>query len=373
MSERCELSRRRVAVAIAICLLTAVRGKAASVVTTVSTTRTSMNPSLGESMQLTVGLAKAGAVTIHIIDRDGFPVRMLASALEAAQGENRWSWDGRDESGQIVPDEAYSFHVEWSRGAEREIYFPANAPAHLTAVDAEYYSPRSGTIVYTLPVASRVHLQAGVASKNPKSGVMEGPVMKTVVNREPRAAGRIAEAWSGFDESGLVKIADLRDFVLAVATMPLPANSIITYGNRQRAFAESALTRKGRTFFSSMNKGSHHAGLTVLEDISPAMRIEPLNATWSAEHRAWIVKERALRLRVSLTGPSAATFAAQKGQLQHFVDGKLISKMSRPASYPAIVEIRLPPANGIRSVSLNWQSEFGAVAANTIQVKGVGR
>lgn len=337
----------------------------------VSVDRSSMNPTLGESARITVRLEQAGTVGVQVVDRDGFPVRTLVHDAAAARGENRWSWDGRDDAGQVVPDEAYSLRVDWSRGHEHEIYFPADAPAHLTSVDAEYYAPRTGTIVYTLPMPSRVHLQAGVASKNPKTGILEGPVMKTVVNREPRAAGRIAEPWTGLDESGLVRVADLKDFVLAVATVPLPAGSVITYGNRSRTFAESALTRQGRSLFTAAtHKGSHHAGLSVLEDVSPSMRIEPLNASWSEEQRAWLVAGRALRLRVSLSGPSAATFAAQKGQIQRFVDGKLVSQTERPPAYPAVIEVRLPSSGGIRNVSLNWQSDHGAVAANTIRVRG---
>jgi hypothetical protein len=338
----------------------------------VSVARTTMNPTLGEAVPITVRLEQEGTVDVQVVDRDGFPVRTLVNGAAAARGENRWSWDGRDDAGEVVPDEAYSLRVDWRRGTEREIYFPADAPAHLSSVDAEYYAPRTGTIVYTLPVPSRVHLQAGVASKNPKTGVMEGPVMKTVVNREPRAAGRIAEPWTGLDESGLVKVPDLKDFVLAVATVPLPASSVITYGNRVRTFAESALTRQGRSLFTAANrKGTHHAGLSVLEDVSPSMRIEPLNASWSSEQRAWLVAGRKLRLRVSLSGPSAATFAAQKGQIQRFVDGKLVSQTERPSTYPAVIEVRLPSSNGVRNVSLNWQSDHGAVAANTIRVRGI--
>lgn len=372
MTQQKSFSLRRWSMGVALALLSVTGGQAASdAVVSASVARTSMNPTLGESVPFNVQLANAGTVTVQVVDRDGFVVRTLANGANAERGESRYAWDGRDDAGQVVPDEAYSLRVDWRRGTEHEVYFPADTPAHLSSVDAEYYAPRTGTIVYTLPVPSRVHLQAGVASKNPRSGVMEGPVMKTVVNREPRAAGRIAEPWTGLDESGLVRISDLKDFVLAVATVPLPASSVITYGNRDRKFAESALTRKGRSLFTTKaTKGSHHAGLSVLEDVSPSMRIEPLNASWSDKHRAWIFAGRALRLRVSLSGPSAATFAAQGGQLQRFVDGKLVAQTKRPASYPAVIEVRLPSSDGVRNVSLNWQSDHGAVAANTIRVRG---
>jgi hypothetical protein len=339
----------------------------------VSIEKSTMNPSLGESVALSVRLAKPGSLAVRVIDRDGFPVRTLVDDNDASEGLRQISWDGRDGEGRTVPDEAYSFRVDWFRGAERETYFPADIPSHLTSVDAEYYAAHTATIVYTLPVASRVHLQAGVASRNAKTGELDGPVMKTVVNREPRASGRIAEAWNGFDESGTVKVSDLRQFVLAVAVMPLPENSVITYGNRQRTFAESASTRRGASLFTQRRKESHHGGLSVLEDISPAMRIEPLNASWSEGRRAWIFSGRSLRLRVTLSGPSAATFAAQKGTLEQFVDGKQVARSNRPTRLPAIIEMRVPTSAGLCNVTLNWQSEFGAVAADTVRVEGGGR
>jgi hypothetical protein len=107
-------------------------------------------------------------------------------------------------------------------------------------LNADYYSARAGTLVYTLPVASRVHFQAGSAKPNAR-GEHEGPVLKTIVNREPRAAGRITEMWNGFDESGTIRVSDQPDFVLALAVAPLPENSILTYGNREARHLSAVL------------------------------------------------------------------------------------------------------------------------------------
>jgi hypothetical protein len=344
----------------------------------VTASRASMNPTLGDGVDFTVTLGRAGRLTVQAVDRDGFPVRLLSHDAVAVAGPNRYRWDGRDGDGRVVPDEAYSLRTEWSDGRATDLHFPANTPGPMSALASDYYTDNTGSLVYTLPAPSRVHLQTGIARKNPKSGAMEGPVMKTVVNREPRAAGRIAEHWNGFDESGTVKISDLRDFVIAIAVVPLPETSVITYGNRTRGFAEAALTRTGRTLFSPRTAHAHHGALTVLEDRSPSLQIEPLNAKWSAVDRAWRTNERTLRVRLSLSGPSAFAFSRQPGTLYRFVDGRQIAKTPRPATAPSEVEVRLPSQAGLQTVSLNWCSDFGAVAANSLRViredvSGAGR
>ncbi|HYI08822.1 MAG TPA: FlgD immunoglobulin-like domain containing protein [Thermoanaerobaculia bacterium] len=331
----------------------------------------SVNPSLGEEVELVVTLERAGSLRATVVDRDGYPVRTIADG-PAVAGPNRYRWNGRAADGAVVPDEAYSFLVDWTSGGETSRYFPANAAVEMRSIDSEYYAERTATLAYVLPVPSRVHIQAGVARRNAKTGAMDGPVMKTIVNREPRGAGRIGEPWNGFDESGLVKIAALRDFVVAIAATPLPENSVITYGNRGRSFAEVAVQRTGRSLFTHhVASHAHHAGLTALEDISPGMRLEPVNAVWSNEEGAWRVDGKTLRLKVTLTGPAASTFAKQPGDLHRFVDGTPVGKASKAAGHPA--ELQVPLRSGVtQNVSVNWRSQYGAVAANTIRVRVEG-
>ena len=337
-----------------------------SVFASVSLDRRQLNATLGDSASLTVTLRRAGTLDVVVVDRDGFPVRQLATASAAPAAASRFTWDGRASDGRVVPDEAYSFRVEWRSGTAREVYFPANAPAHMTSVDTHGYFAQTATLSYTLKVPSRVHVQTGVAVKNAKSGVMEGPVMKTVVNRAPRAAGRIAEQWNGLDESGTLFLPDLPNFVVAVAVTPLPDNSVITIGNRERTFAEAAVTRAGKSLFTfAVPSHQHHMGLAVLDDISPGLRIEPVNATWSARDRVWVTGDETLKVRLKLTGPSAAAFARQPGRMFRFMNQKLAGE-SKPSQGEIAIKV---PASDVHNVSFNWRSDYGAVAANTIRVR----
>src|SRR5258708_19266812 len=150
-----------------------------------------MSVSAGETVTVTIYFARRGHTTIVIVDRDGYPVRTLAKA-QAVDGSLSLGWDGRDDSGQLVADEAYSLKIDW-RGAEGgDTYFPANIMQPITAIEPRSYSRRSATLTYTLPRPSRVHIQPATAAIDPKTKKPPGPVMKTVINPHPPLRGPLS-------------------------------------------------------------------------------------------------------------------------------------------------------------------------------------
>ena len=330
--------------------------------------RSSLNVAAGETRTLTVDYAAAGVSTVTVLDRDGYAVRALANGQPVHGGSIALSWNGRDDSGQLVADEAYSFKIDWRGATAHDLYFPAGVQQPMRTIDVRSYDRRSATLSYALPQPSRVHVQAGTAVLDPKSKQLVGPVMKTIVNREPRAAGLIAEHWSGYDESGAIFIPSLENFVVAIAATPLPENSIITFGNRQRRFVDTLSTRHGASLLAGTAQHVHHGGLQTEDDISPSLKIEPLNAVWSnADHR-WITKgEDALRLRLAVQGPTAAAFRTHPATIELFIDGRRIGEPSRKRG--DTVAISLPDQRGEHRVSVNWNSDWGPVAANTIEIR----
>lgn len=354
------------------CAAQAVAAMAARVapIQSVKVTPAVIHAASGESAAIDVTLSEPGTLDVLIVDRDGFAVRRLASARRSPLA-NRFVWDGRAENGEIVPDEAYSLKIDWSSGKRRHSYFPAEAEGRMTGIRPLYFSSRNATLVYELPQASRVHVQAGTSVPDGR-GDDEGPVMKTLVNREPRAGGRVVEYWTGMDEGGTVYVPDLPNFVFAIAVVPLPESSIITNGNRSRTFLEHASLRKGTSLLRRRTGDHrHHAGLTALDDVSPPMQLEPLNATWSPAERIWTTDATELAVRVSVTGPAAESFARQPGKLHRFVNSRLVAT-TVAAGQGVTVRIPLQRKRGGDLVSLNWQSDFGGVAANTLRVRAGG-
>lgn len=334
----------------------------------VRVSQSALNVAAHDVATVAIAFTRQGSVSVIIVDRDGYQVRTLA-ASQPVKGPISFGWDGRDDYGAIVPDEAYSFRVEW-RGAEgKDLYFPADLPAlPVRAIPANAYNRRTATLSYTLAQPSRVHIQAGTATIDPRSKQQIGVTMKTVVNREPRSGGAVAEHWNGFDESGAIFIPDLKDFIVAIAATPLPENSIITFGNPARRFVDTIATRRGTSLFTHREHAVHHGGLMTADDVSPALRIQPLNATWSAAERVWLVDGNTpLRIRVAVDGPTAAAFRKHPATIERFIDGRRLGGPDRKKS--DVVEIPLERRNDVQRVSINWNSDWGPVAANTIQVR----
>lgn len=338
----------------------------ASAIGPVSLKRESFNPTVGETVDLAVTFRKAGRATVRVVDRDGFVVRTVAAA-QPVQRSYSFRWDGRDDLGRTVADEAYAFRVEWMDAKRRALWFPADRPSTPISIPPRYFDRRSGTLAYTLPGACRVHIQAGSAVFDAHGQAIDGPVMKTIVNREPRSGGMIAEHWSGFDDRGAVYIADLDGFAVAIAAAPLAEGTVIAYGNHARNFVAEVADRRGASLFSRQRGASeHHGGLTTLDDVSPSLRIEPVNATWSAAQSTWIVHGDVVRLRLSLGGPTAAAFARQPSRIHRFIDGRQAGE-TVPVS--EIVEVPLRRDQSVQRVSINWRSEWGPLATDTIRAQ----
>jgi len=335
----------------------------------VSISRPFFNPGLGQEVRISFDLAHAGRLTLLVVDRDGFPVRRLRDDSPVSAGAMSLSWDGRDDRRAVVPDEAYSFKIDLAGAEGASTYFPANTVAKDFPVTTQYYDRRSAILSYQLPSPARVHIQAGTAKVGPDKKITPGPVLKTIVNREPRPAGAVIENWNGLDEGRATYVPDLPGFAVAIAASALPENAVITTGNRGVSFLEYALRRTGGSLLRlSSTDHAHHHGLSALEDVAPGLRLVPLNATWSASSRSWRSEGSSLRISVSLQGPSSPHFAKQPAELVVHVDDRLVTTLSAPKDG---MTFRIPlrsVAPGSHEVAVNWASAFGPVAVGTCRV-----
>lgn len=68
-----------------------------------------------ETARLTLVLRSAERIDVSVVNSDGQVVSILAESLERPSGRVRLEWDGRDESGRLVPDGPYRVRVHLER------------------------------------------------------------------------------------------------------------------------------------------------------------------------------------------------------------------------------------------------------------------
>ena len=328
------------------------------------------DPSDGQTIDVILEIRAAGQLDVVLLDRDGFRVRKLLTGEAVLAGEHRASWDGRDDNGAVVADEAYSLWITLKTAVGVSKYVPSETPPQHVEAKIGYYDRATGVFRYDLPVPARVHVQAGTARLKKGATEKTGPVLKNLANREPRPSGPVIENWNGLDESGSVFVPDLPDFVMALAATSLPENAIIAYGNRSKTFLEVAAQRVGAPLSAvpAATDHHHHAGLTALEDVAPSLRVSLEHATYSTRTRAWNPEDNRLIADLILEGPSATSFSAEPAKIYVFIDGKLLQSL--PPSKPATrIDVSLSGVeSGHHIVALNWVSDFGPVAVATMQL-----
>ncbi|TQV86178.1 hypothetical protein FKG94_01080 [Exilibacterium tricleocarpae] len=185
----------------------------------------SFNPSTGASVTVTYNVAVPQAVTLRVYDPDQALVRTLLRDVERDQGEHTVSWDGKDDAGTIVPNEAYTFVVEGSKGLLADPWTVSGGVVE-DILDA-VFDPSDDTVRYDLPQPARVLIRLGV--KN-------GPLYKTLVDWEPRVGGRVTEYWNGRDENQLFDLRAHKDFTALITYVTLPQATVVTFGNKNISY-----------------------------------------------------------------------------------------------------------------------------------------
>lgn len=114
----------------------------ASSITNVKVYPASFNPSIGQKVNISLNLPCKGLFKLEVLDRDTYLVRTLLEN-EIREGKQEFSWDGKSEDGEIVPDEAYSLRAIQRCGSAESGYFPASNTSKEVKVAVANYDPSS--------------------------------------------------------------------------------------------------------------------------------------------------------------------------------------------------------------------------------------
>ena len=193
--------------------------------------KNSFAPSRGETflIQMTVNKPeeiKKAHIEIRSSDNDLIQTLTLKD-LKSNIKQYDILWDGKDNTGEIVPNEAYFpiLKLTLLTGQVESIDTRINSGGE-EVFDFEK-KIGTGSIEYTLPIASRVIIRAGI--KN-------GPMLRTIIDWEPRTAGFHAERWNGQDLDKTIAIEQNPMSSYLIMGYQLPDHSIITYANTKESY-----------------------------------------------------------------------------------------------------------------------------------------
>ena len=194
----------------------------------VRVSRISFNPTAGENIAIYFNTTRPSKAMVQIFDRNDFLVREMMVQDSDNPGVYEVAWDGRDQEGNIVPDEAYFFTIEANAfTGELTHYDPTVFSGGENFDFPTTFQKKGQSITYELSENSRVLIRGGISN---------GPLLKNLVNWEPRLAGVNQEPWDGKDASETFMASEQEGFTLMSDAQTLPENSILTSGNSEYTF-----------------------------------------------------------------------------------------------------------------------------------------
>jgi hypothetical protein len=201
-------------------------------VTLLSQSATELSVASAQQVTYTVRTDRPGRLALEVLTGDGDLVRRLLLP-DAAAGTHKLGWDGRDDQGRAVPDEAYCVRALLEIAGQTATDDPCQRTGgEVVSGTAAEQSP-GGDIVYTLSHPARVLIRVGY-----KGGAM----MRSLSVWRPRPAGRNLQRWNGMDDSGTVAVPAER-LALVVSAFRLPEFSVLTTGGSTLDYRAYRLSR----------------------------------------------------------------------------------------------------------------------------------
>jgi len=315
----------------------------------IKVSKDSFNPSMGEEVSFSFSLAQPAKVTLSVYDPDNSLIKTIADSQMEKGGLVSMIWDGKDQDGLTVPDEAYYFTIEAKAASAQTEVKAAGAQAEVRKVTkvaevaavTEVYDPTtfsggvehditdadidmdSQTINYTLPEMGRVGIRMGTQG---------GPLLNNLVDWRPRIASEATESWNGKDKDNIIDLRNDPQFKMVITYFTLPENSVITYGQTNYIFREYKTTKgngrpikkeRTRKDESSLSISSHY-GLPRTIDFAPTVLMTFPESNLD-EASIPILSNKAL-VRVELGEKDRPYFTNQQFEVVFFIDGEFYTE-----------------------------------------------
>lgn len=233
------------------------------------------NPTANESVAIHYTLSEPATVTVKLYNPYNNLIRTFIADYRASAGPQEARWDGRDEGGAIVPDEAYTYTiVARDKGGKDTTYDPTDTTQGRTVLGSELdFLPMTGEIQYRLPEPARVRIRIGIAGE-------DTPLLRTLFDWVVRPASLYRERWDGYDDTGTIPLIGRQDMAAVFSGMSLSLNSVIVQSSPRHLWqmAESP-TEATEVTAPNPNDRNVHADHPRAFCHEPSVQLEVVNAS----------------------------------------------------------------------------------------------
>lgn len=318
----------------------------------------SINPSRSEVVKIRFSSSRDAQAIIRIYDRKAYQVKEFSLEAVVAKEINTVIWDGKDERGLPVSDEAYFFTIEAVDHLGNVVEYDPSVK-----LKAEFkpflvrYDKTSEVLHFTLEQDSVVDIRSGIADG--------GPLMVKLLEWKPMLHGEYSIPWDGWDSAHALRVAEHSRHHLYSQIVPLPEYSILTYGNNHlgdRLYSEihnrDALKRKESTEYS--DQLFSQLDVSPYKDISPVFSFEFDGSSLNENGLAILPDEAAVTIRLEESVRQRVTEA--RYEILVFIDQQFITEIEEGRS-PARLTLNTSDIGvGVHLLTVNVVTLQGGVA-----------
>lgn len=313
------------------------------------------NPASSGTFSIPFHLDAKADVRIHVYTPDGDAVCCLKSSRPLPPGDHIMKWDGRDDCGTIVPDEAYIPVITASReGAVDSLCDPRQTGGGEVIKPVNISVTPEKHIAYVLPEPARVLIRVGV--KN-------GPMLRSLANWLPKPPGKNIQRWDGYDKDYTIDLRTCRNLSILATAFKLPPNAIITFGNAKmtyrqyrtvKGWPEVAVEPKNMVFERNGRRISRHYYYSRCKDIDPDVVLRFPDFLDRAAGEVLAIKEQ---LKVQVDMPRGDQWPVQESlyEIAFYIDNAFIAEEEQgyvPMTWLYQVN-RLAPGEHILTVNVS--------------------
>ncbi|MFH1957032.1 MAG: FlgD immunoglobulin-like domain containing protein [bacterium] len=165
-----------------------------------------------ELSTVTYELTTDAAVSINLLDANNNIVRHLVSELSELTGVRSHAWDGKDDSGNWLPNGIYTYQIKTNVGGSittdesaevtiSNVLVVITVPVfYVDGVANNVFSPDDDGLADTIDIVYSLSEEAGVSVII--SDKVTGEIVRNLITDETRAVGISTDTWDGKRDSG---------------------------------------------------------------------------------------------------------------------------------------------------------------------------